>query len=155
MSPVSVSLTTLANVLICYLLCFLSENTENLLDVFQIGDENLRLESISSETVNHGCQPSDWEHLICLVLALQCGTYFWNASLQPWGVSGWGRSWTPSAECEASAAMDERLEVTILVMVTVSSSGGGDSDTEEPHNSPALINKMRQNGTGFERNKQR
>ena len=54
-----------------------------------------------------------------------CGFYFWNASLQPCGVSGCGRSWTPSAECEASAAMDERLEVTILVMVTVSSSGGG------------------------------
>ena len=68
-----------------------------------------------------------------------CGFYFWNASLQPCGVSGCGRSWTPSAECEASAAMDERLEVTILVMVTVSSSGGGDSDTEESHNSPALF----------------
>ena len=41
--------------------------------------------------------------------------------------------------CGASAAMDERLEVTSLVMVTVSSSGGGDSDTEESHNSPALF----------------
>ena len=68
-----------------------------------------------------------------------CGFYFWNASLQPCGVSGCGRSWTPSAECEASAAMDERLEVTILVMVTESSSGGGDNDTEESHNSPALF----------------
>ena len=48
-------------------------------------------------------------------------------------MSGWGRSWTPRAECEARAVMEERLEVTILVM---SSSGGGDSDTEEPHNNP-------------------
>lgn len=34
--------------------------------------------------------------------------------------------------------MEERLEVTILVMETVSSSGGGDSDTEESHNSPEI-----------------
>lgn len=59
--------------------------------------------------------------------------------MQPWGVSGWGRSWTPRAECEARAAMEERLEVTILVRG--SSSGGGDSDTEEPHNKPAVRNK--------------
>ena len=66
------------------------------------------------------------------------GSYFWKASLQPWGVSGWGRSWTPRAEWEARAAMEERLEVTILVMARGSSSGGGDSDTEEPHNKPAV-----------------
>ena len=63
----------------------------------------------------------------------QGDSHFWKASLHPWGVSGWGRSWTPRAECEARAVMEERLEVTILVM---SSSGGGDSDTEEPHNNP-------------------
>ena len=67
-----------------------------------------------------------------------CLSYFWKASLQPWGVSGCGRSWTPRAECEARAAMEERLEVTILVMASGSwsSSGGGDSDTEEALNKP-------------------
>ena len=75
-----------------------------------------------------------------------CVSYFWKASLQPWGVSGCGRSWTPRAECEARAWTEEKAELTILA----SSSGESESDTRGPLSRPAIWTESpRENWTDY------